>query len=78
MAVYYKCDACHGPGVYSGGMAPDLRASALPLDQTAFEQVVRGGSKVEKGMPAFRELSDEELIALRHYIRQQAGRKKME
>lgn len=78
MVVYYKCDGCHGPETYSGGMAPDLRASALPMDEAAFDLVVREGSKVNMGMPAFRELTDDDMLALRHYIRQQASKKKLE
>ncbi|NGP77778.1 PQQ-dependent dehydrogenase, methanol/ethanol family [Balneolaceae bacterium YR4-1] len=76
--VYNKCDQCHGPAAYSGGMAPDLRASAIPLDESAFDLIVREGTKVDMGMPAFSQLTDEELLALQHYIRQQAGQKNLE
>jgi quinohemoprotein ethanol dehydrogenase len=66
------CGACHGGGVVAAGMAPDLRASAVVLSAAGFEAVVRGGERTRKGMPRFEELSDEQLLALRHYIRQQA------
>jgi len=66
------CVFCHGGGAVAGGMAPDLRASGVVLSETGFADVVRGGARLQKGMPAFRELSDEQLLELRHYIRQMA------
>jgi quinohemoprotein ethanol dehydrogenase len=70
--VYGKCFICHGGGAIAGGMAPDLRASPIPPNKEMFTQVVRAGAKVNMGMPSFPELSDEELLALMHYIRRQA------
>jgi len=66
------CAGCHGPGAVAGGMAPDLRASSAVLSATAFEAVVRDGSRIERGMPPYATLTDSALTALRHYIRQQA------
>jgi quinohemoprotein ethanol dehydrogenase len=66
------CGLCHGPGAIAGGMAPDLRASGVVLSESGFADVVREGTRLSKGMPAYSELSDEQLLALRHYIRQQA------
>jgi quinohemoprotein ethanol dehydrogenase len=66
------CFACHGVAAVAGGGAPDLRRSAIPLDAAAFEQVVREGALHSLGMPKFQELSDEELLALRSFIRYQA------
>ena len=66
------CDPCHGRGVIAGGAAPDLRASGVVLSATGFADVVRGGSRATSGMPRFRHLTDEQLLSLRHYIRQQA------
>lgn len=66
------CSACHGPRAVSSGMAPDLRASGATLSATAFENVVRNGRRASDGMPAYPELTDGQLTALRHYIRQQA------
>ena len=71
-ALYGYCDQCHGVGAIAGGMAPDLRGSAFPLDPGAFASVVRDGSRSARAMPAFPHLTDEHLTALRHYIRQQA------
>jgi quinohemoprotein ethanol dehydrogenase len=67
-----RCVLCHGPGAVAGGTAPDLRASAVPLNAEAFKAIVQGGSLEIKGMPKFAELTDQELEALRHYIRYRA------
>ena len=60
---------CHGPGVVSGGKAPDLRASPVVLSEEAFAGVLHGGARHSMGMPAFAELTERDLLALRHYIR---------
>ena len=65
------CSGCHGGGAVSSGMAPDLRASGLVLSAGAFANIVRDG-RTERGMPDYPELTDQQLTALRHYIRQQA------
>ena len=65
------CSSCHGGGAVSSGMAPDLRASGAVLSAAAFAAVVRGGRSA-RGMPDYPELTDQQLTALRHYIRQQA------
>jgi quinohemoprotein ethanol dehydrogenase len=67
-----NCAPCHGPTAVAGGFAPDLRASAIPLDSRAFSEVVHGGALRERGMPQFPELSKSELDALRHYVRSKA------
>ncbi len=71
---YRMCVYCHGGGALASGMAPDLRASRVVLSDIAFATVVRDGSRLARGMPAYPELTDEELLTLRHYIRQQAER----
>jgi quinohemoprotein ethanol dehydrogenase len=68
------CYLCHGGAVISGGAAPDLRASQVPLSAQAFTSVVRGGALAVNGMPKITDLSDEELAALRQYIRSQAAK----
>lgn len=68
------CAICHGGGAVANAMAPDLRASQVPLDAAAFSQVVRDGARVSRGMPPFAALTDEELDGLRHYIRAVAHR----
>lgn len=66
------CFMCHGVAAIAGGAAPDLRKSAIPLDAAAFEHVVRGGALESHGMPKFQELLDDELAALRNFIRYEA------
>ncbi len=69
--LYERCLICHGAGAVAGGFAPDLRASALPLNADAFAAVLKGGLE-SRGMPAFPELSAGDQAALRHYIRARA------
>ncbi len=70
--LYRKCVLCHGMAVVAGGIAPDLRASPVPLSPQAFAHIVRDGALVSRGMPRFAELSDQELDSLRHFFRQRA------
>jgi quinohemoprotein ethanol dehydrogenase len=70
--VYGSCSSCHGPGVIAGGMAPDLRASALALNNEAFASVVREGNLAGRGMPGQPEITDRQLEDLQHFIRQRA------
>jgi len=69
--LYGTCGSCHGGGVIAGGMAPDLRASAMPLSEMEpfFAAIVRDGERVARGMPGFPGMTDAELEAIRHYIR---------
>ncbi len=71
--VYGQCAFCHGNAAVSGGLAPDLRASAIPLSAEAFAEVVRNGALRSRGMPSYSNFSDEHLEMLRHFIRQQAN-----
>jgi quinohemoprotein ethanol dehydrogenase len=71
-AQYPRCILCHGFGVVAGGIAPDLRASPVPLSVEAFNHILRDGSLVARGMPRYPELSDEQLDGLRHFLRQKA------
>jgi quinohemoprotein ethanol dehydrogenase len=68
------CLACHGGAAIAVIQAPDLRRSGIPVSAEAFTAVVRGGGLVPRGMPAFGELTDEELGNLRQYIRTEAQR----
>ncbi|WP_231639147.1 PQQ-dependent dehydrogenase, methanol/ethanol family [Sphingomonas profundi] len=72
-ALFVHCMVCHGVGAVAVGAAPDLRASAIPLDRDAFAQVVRGGALVPAGMPQFAEFRDGDLADLRQYIRTEAA-----
>jgi quinohemoprotein ethanol dehydrogenase len=59
-------------GAIAGGIAPDLRASPVPLSAEAFAHVVREGSLQARGMPRFPELTDAKLESLRQFLRQRA------
>ena len=39
------CVLCHGAGAVSGGYAPDLRASTIPLYEEAFSDVVGASAR---------------------------------
>lgn len=67
-----QCMTCHGPVAVAAGAAPDLRASGIPLEETGFSRIVRDGALQSRGMPAFTQLTDEDLAAIRHYIRYRA------
>jgi quinohemoprotein ethanol dehydrogenase len=67
----HMCVMCHGGGAVSGGSAPDLRASPIPLSRDGFKQVVIEGARIPKGMPRF-PISDAELDGLQSYIRSRA------
>lgn len=66
------CASCHGADMLASGMAPDLRASTIALDAEGFSAVVRDGALVARGMPGHPGMTDAQLEALRHYIRQRA------
>jgi quinohemoprotein ethanol dehydrogenase len=65
------CVLCHGAGAVSGGYAPDLRASTIPLYADALDDVL-GGSRQLAGMPRFTELTAADRKAIQHYIRREA------
>ena len=64
------CWQCHGYDA-PGGVAPYLPASQLTLSKmkSALAAVVRDGSRTDRGMPAFPDISDDQLSALIHYLR---------
>lgn len=70
--IYWKCGGCHGGKAEAKGMAPDLRASPISMDTTTFRLVVKEGLKLAGGMPTFTDLTDEQVLGIYHYIRQQA------
>ena len=70
--VYRSCSSCHGPGLIAGGMAPDLRASALMMNKSALIAIVRDGGLTDRGMPGYPEITDDELEDLQHYVRKRA------
>ena len=51
--LYYdRCVACHGINVAGGGVLPDLRYATAETHAT-WDAIVLGGSRRDKGMPAF-------------------------
>ncbi len=66
------CATCHGYKAVAGGRAPDLRYSPMQLDADMFEAVVQDGALLSAGMPRFGFLSDEDIEAIRQYVRAQA------
>lgn len=72
--LYWQCFGCHGADVIAKGMAPDLRASPIPLQLEAFKDVVKSGSKLDMGMPVYADITDNELRSLMHFIRKAARR----
>ena len=69
-ALYARtCGGCHGDGVRSGGVLPELRRSALAGDAEAWRAVVIGGALKDQGMVGFsRDLSNDDAEAIRTYV----------
>ena len=68
-----RCAFCHGASVIAGGLTPDLRASPLVASYEPFASIVRDGIRAMNGMPRYADLTNEQLIALQHYVREQAA-----
>ncbi len=68
------CMMCHGAGAGAAGYAPDLRASPILLSVEAMKDVVVGGSRRGMGMPNYPEFGTGELVAIQHYVRNQANK----
>ncbi|WP_243652451.1 PQQ-dependent dehydrogenase, methanol/ethanol family [Novosphingobium sp. PhB165] len=66
------CMVCHGWNAVGGGAAPDLRYSPAIVDPQTFKMIVQQGGLKLNGMPPFRQLSDQDLEALRLYLRARA------
>ncbi|MDG2005133.1 MAG: PQQ-dependent dehydrogenase, methanol/ethanol family [Novosphingobium sp.] len=73
MVYHANCGVCHGVNVISGGAAPDLRGSGIVPSAEAFRTVVHDGALVAGGMPGYPELGDEDLAAIRQYLRSRAA-----
>jgi quinohemoprotein ethanol dehydrogenase len=72
-ALFMACAACHGRNaVGTGGPAPDLRESAVPLSAEAFWTVVHDGTLIEHGMPRFSIFDKPQIEAVRQYVRASA------
>ena len=72
-ALSVQCAACHGVGMQSAGTpGPDLRESGIALDLGSLRDVLKNGLLIDKGMPRFQNLSDEQIRQLHAYIRARA------
>ena len=67
--VVLLAQTCWSLGYVAELMAPDLRASFVVTSAEQFARVVRSGARAARGMPAYAEITDQELSALQHYIR---------
>jgi quinohemoprotein ethanol dehydrogenase len=72
-----SCGMCHGPAGTAGGYAPDLRASPVLLDEKALHSIVFDGALKERGMPQFKNISKDDLEAVRHFIRREARKQNL-
>lgn len=72
-AVYTQfCMACHGSGVISGGVLPDLRRAPSLQDAGVWRDTVHGARAVN-GMPNFTDwVSDADAEAVRAYVASEA------
>jgi quinohemoprotein ethanol dehydrogenase len=66
--LYGQCYTCHGIGLAGGGGIADLRRSS-PAVFASYQAIVREGSYLKLGMPAFKKwLSEEDVAAIRAYV----------
>ena len=49
-----------------------MRASKIVLDLRAMSQVVRKGALVPRGMPQFEEYTENDVLAIQHFVRSKA------
>lgn len=63
------CNNCHGDAAVSGSAIPDLQHSPTLADAAAWESIVLGGARKDRGMVGFAdELNKEDVEALRAYV----------
>ncbi len=66
------CILCHGSNLVSGGAAPDLRKSPVPLSKEAITAVLHDGVLQVNGMPRFEEFTPEQIEGIQHFVRLRA------
>jgi PQQ-dependent dehydrogenase (methanol/ethanol family) len=73
--VYQRhCSYCHGDGLRTGGVTPDLRWSTAQVHEM-WQDIVRGGALQALGMVSFSEhVSEEDAEAIRQYVLSEANR----
>ncbi len=70
-AVLYgnTCSVCHGGGVLSSGVLPDLRRSAALADKEMWQVIVHDGALKSNGMVGFGKwMSRDDIEAVRAYV----------
>jgi len=68
----YHCTRCHGIGVHSSGLYPDLRHAA-PEVFASWNEIVLGGTFASRGMASFADvLSEEDAMVIRAYVASRA------
>jgi mono/diheme cytochrome c family protein len=73
--VYARhCSYCHGDGLRTGGVTPDLRWSS-PQVHEIWQDIVRGGILEARGMVSFSDfVTEEDAEAIRQYVLAEANR----
>jgi quinohemoprotein ethanol dehydrogenase len=70
---HMACHGCHGGDAESSGApGPDLRESAIAMDEAAIWGVVHDGALLSRGMPRFAHYSRDEVMQIRAFIRAMA------
>ncbi len=74
-AMYERhCTYCHGAGLNTGGITPDLRRSGAAIHEV-WQQIVIDGVLASAGMVSFRDfISPEDAEAIRQYVLLDANR----
>jgi quinohemoprotein ethanol dehydrogenase len=67
-----SCLVCHGMNAIGAGAAPDLRFSPIIMEKDAFHAIVKEGALKPAGMPAYPQISDDDVEAIRYYLRLRA------
>jgi quinohemoprotein ethanol dehydrogenase len=69
-----NCAGCHGDGVRSGGVLPELRRSTFAANAQAWQSVVLGGVLKSQGMASYtQDLSPSDAEAVRAYVVKRAN-----
>ncbi|MGL4543475.1 MAG: PQQ-binding-like beta-propeller repeat protein, partial [Polymorphobacter sp.] len=68
-----NCGACHGAGVQTGGVLPDLRRSVALNDKALWDSSVLGGALKDRGMASFKQyFTPAQVESIRGYVGVQA------
>jgi alcohol dehydrogenase (cytochrome c)/quinohemoprotein ethanol dehydrogenase len=71
---HMHCSVCHGDSAVAGGVLPDLRWSAINRSDRAWQDVVIGGVRKDRGMVSFAPVvSAQEAEAIRAYVVRKAN-----